>query len=700
MLNRRDLIKAGAMAAGAAMVMRPRRAQAFAQSLNLKKFIQPMRGVGGTGIPIAAKDTKVRPWWQPGVDHYTIDINQFTDVLHPELYPTGSLGTKLWGYGQNNNFKHLGGIIAVHRGTPVQITFRNNLPLPHIIPVDTTLPSFEGGMNNRVATHLHGGLVPWISDGGPFDWWDPNGNRGPSFLNNEALNRHAAVNEAEYYYPNDQGSRLLWYHDHAHSLTRINAYAGIASGYVIYDDYELSLVSTGNLPGPLDPRTHYLIFQDKIFVQPNIAAVDPTWPLIMPGSDVGDLWYAHVYDTGRYDKLGPHPAGLPPDPSCVPEYFGDTMLVNGTVFPTLDVEQREYRFRILNACNARFLNPRLVYAQGTTFPASAEPAPNVAGPPFVQVASEGGFLPAPVMLNGQGQPRLLVAPAERADLIVDFRNVPAGSILILYSDAQAPYPRGDSRNDYYPGNPKTPTSIPGYGPNTRTLLQIRVNARVGPLDPPITLPAAFTPTDPFMVAQTPGVPIVPVVNDGTTSVTLADGTTVEANFRQLTLNETFDDRGRLIQYLGTNQPPNPLAPNAFGREYLAAPTEIVPNGAYEVWELANLTGDVHPIHFHLVNVQILSRQAFSVSQYNGVPNFQGPPVAPDANELGWKETVRMNPGEVTRVFAKFDLPAVPFAVPASPRMASLGIPNAHEYVYHCHILEHEEHDMMRPLVIV
>jgi spore coat protein A len=246
--------------------------------------------------------------------------------------------------------------------------------------------------------------------------------------------------------------------------------------------------------------------------------------------------------------------------------------------------------------------------------------------------------------------------------------------------APAPFPGGDSRYDYHPKNPKTPTSIPGFGPNTRTLLQIRVKAPVGPPNPPITLPAVLTPTDPFLVAQTPG---VPTPNPA--------GATV----RYLTLNEAFDAFGRLIQLLGTNQPliAGVKAP-VFGRTYDEAPTEVIPAGSTEVWEIANLTADTHPIHFHLVNVQVLSRQAFSMKQYaGGIPNYQGPVIAPDPNELGWKETVRMNPGEVTRVLMKFDLPTVPFSVPPSPRVGG------NEYVWHCHILEHEEHDMMRPLVV-
>jgi spore coat protein A len=679
MLTRRQFLKLSA-AAGASLVLPTKwladapPAFAFSQSDSLKKFIQPLRGVGGSGIPIAQPDPVRQGWWQPGVTHYTIDIGQFTDQLHPNL-PNA---TRLWGFGQKGNFKHLGGIIAAKRDEAVQITFRNNLPLPNILPVDSTIMGVMGNQNNRTDIHLHGGFVPWLSDGGPHAWWDPNGHRGPSFVN--VLKPALKSNEAEIYYPNHQSARLMWYHDHSFGITRTNAYGGIASGYVIYDDYELALVANNHLPGPLDPRTVYLVFQDKIFVPKNIAATDPTWGNAVPNSRQGDLWYAHVYDTARYGALGPAPAGPPPDPSCVPEFFGDTMLVNGTVYPTLEVEQRQYRFRLLNACQARFLNPRLVYAQGTTFPDSTEPKPTAAGPAFIQIGTEGGFLPAPAMLGGPNQPLLLIAPAERADLIVDFRNVPAGSFLILYNDAAGPFPMGDPRNDYFPSNPKTPSSIPGYGPNTRTLLQIKVKARKGAADPPITLPAVFTPTDPFMIAQTPGVP-----------APIPAGVPV----RRLTLNEDFDDHGRLIQFLGTDQAVNPGAKSlSFGLEYDDPATEVIQRGATEVWEIVNLTGDTHPIHFHLVNVQLLSRQAFSVNQYSGgVPNYLAPSVGPDANEVGWKETVRMNPGQVTRVLMKFELPAVPFTVPVSPRTGG------NEYVWHCHILEHEEHDMMRPLIV-
>ncbi len=696
MVSRRDFLKLGG--AGALSLYAASRtkfllqARAFSQSNNLRMFIQPLRNVGD--IPVAASDG-TRSWGNLTATHYTIDVQEFHDQLHPDL-PNP---TRLRGFGQGpvTGFKHLGGIIAAKRDDPVQITFRNFLPATHMLPIDRTIMGADMG-DDRVDVHLHGGFVPWISDGGPHAWWRPDGEGGPSFQGNAVLNPGAAPGEAEYYYPNQQSARLMWYHDHVFGLTRLNAYAGIATGYVIYDDYELSLVANNHLPHPLDfSRTLYLVFQDKIFVGDQTMSDDPTWFDVVSNSHAGDLWYAHIYDTDRYGALDAAATlGPVPDPSCVPEFFGDTMLVNGAVHPFIDVEPRQYRLRMLNACQARFLNPKLVYAKGTTFPDSTEPKPNAAGPAFIQIGTEGGFLAAPAMVNGQNQPRLLLAPAERADLIVDFRNVTPGSILILYSDAPGPFPMGDSRNDYDPSNPKTPDSIPGYAPNTRALLQFRVGPRNGPADPPISLPrkGGFTPTDPFLIKQEAGQPTSYTARNGFATIRLANGTNVQARVRSLTLNEGSDAYGRLLQELGTNQPNNPGAKDLdFGKGYLDDVTENPSAGDYEIWEIVNLTADTHPIHFHLVNAQILWRQKFNANTYAGTPAYSGSPVGPDANELGWKETVRMNPGEVTSVFMQFHLPSVPFSVPPSNRIGG------NEYVWHCHILEHEEHDMMRPLVV-
>lgn len=685
---------AGTAAAGAAVAVPwffdSWRAFAFFQSTALRKFAQPLRGVGPGGIPVAAPDAFPAP--VTGVTHFSFSIGQFTDQLHPDLGPT-----TLWGYnpavalgGGTQPQKHLGGIIVAQRGTPIQLTFTNNLPARHILPVDVSASFPDAAQRqNAAVTHLHGGLVPWISDGGPESWFTPDGQYGPS-AQSGSLNIYRVLNpgllpgQAEHYYPNDQSARLVWYHDHAHDLTRLNAYAGVASAYIIRDLFESDLRNQG-LPDFVENggREIPLVIQDKIFVGPNTLTADPTWP---GPTSPGSLWYAHVYDPTRY-KLTGNKSGLP-DPSIVPEFFGDTMLANGTVYPEATVEARRYRLRVLNACQARFLNLQLYVDDGgadgiTLNPVTLAPI-NTKGPDFLVLGTEGGFLPNPVRVpsNVPFNPAtlggsLITAPAERWDLLVDFSGL-AGQRVILYNDGPAPFPVGDPRNDYFPGAPMNPTvTTPGFGPNSRQLVRFNVVSPTS-ADPPLAISPATDLTagnDPLPIplgvtALPPGVPV-----------------------RRLTLNETADAFGRLIQLLGTDVPPR-NAGQGFGRAYLDPTTEAVTAGSSEVWQIINTTGDTHPIHFHLVNVQIISRQPFNIKSYNGgAPTTTGPARPPDNNERGWKETVRMNPGEVTTVFITFRLPTVPFSVPSSPRTGG------NEYVWHCHILEHEEHDMMRPLVV-
>ncbi len=670
-MNRRQFMRTSAGVA--ALLAARQRAHAAVNSPGLGKWLTTLRGLGPGGIPVAASDG-IRTWPGPTVaTHYSIDIRQFTDQLHPSLPPT-----TLWGYGQGPaaSFRHLGGVIVAQKNTPVQITFRNHLPATHILPVDITIPGANQAQN-RVAVHIHGGHVPWISDGGPHDWWDPIGTHGLSFLNNAVLrpgDLTVQPNEAEYYYPNDQSARLMWYHDHAWGITRLNAYAGIATGYVITDAAEAAITSTPAAPGKVIPfRQLPVVIQDKIFVPANIAAVDPTWTK----GGQGSLWYAHVYDPKVFKLKGSRNL---PDPSAVAEFFGDTMLANGTVYPEVTVQPARYRLRVLNACNARFLNLQLYVedatADGITLNALFNPT-NPKGPDFIQIGNEGGFLPAPVVIasNGPFNPimlsgSLIMAPAERAEVIIDF-SAYAGKNLILYNDAPAPFPVGAPIYDYFPGNPLNPVQpVPGFGPNTRQIVRFKVATSITdgqPLDAlsvPLTLPSIDPPPPP------PGTPP-----------------------RGLTLNESFDAFGRLEQLVGTVVPPI-NAGQGFGRAYMDPATENVAAGSTEIWEIYNVSADTHPMHFHLVNVQIINRQPFKVQNFNGTPTFLGPPRPPDPNEMGWKETVRMNPGEVTRVIMRFDLPVVPFTVPPSPRTTG------NEYVWHCHILEHEEHDMMRPLVVV
>jgi len=676
------------------------KAWAWYQSQQTPLWNTALRGVGPVGIPVAAPDGLVGVG---GATHYTINIGQFTDQIHPTLGPT-----TFWGYNPANPLgggvqpqKHLGGIIVAMKGSPIQITFTNNLPPKHIIPVDLSIEGADLG-DNRAVTHLHGGLVPWTSDGGPHSWFASDGRKGLSYVDVGISPAPLAGNQAEYYYPLNQSARLLWYHDHAWGTTRINAYAGIASALVLRDTDEANLRNRGlpefienSVLGGTTVQELPIVVQDKAFVGSDIFAVDPTWSgPFAPGS----LWYAHEYDTARFGKLGPALAGGPPAISVVPEFFGDTMLANGTVYPEVTVEARRYRLRVLNACNARFLNLQMYVDDGSkngvTLDQFGNPvnvaarntaALNTVGRAtsnFLVLGTEGGFLPTAVWVpsnvpfNGTTTGgSLLLGPAERADLLFDFA-AHAGQKIILYTDTPAPFPTGDPLNDYFPGlnnkNPVNALTPAGSGPNTRVIMRFNVVA-ASAADSALSI-ARNDPlpgTDPMLTplgvtALPPGIPT-----------------------RQLTLNETFDEHGRLAQLLGTNV----AVASGYGRPYMMdPPTETPVAGAIEVWQIANLTPDTHPIHFHLVNVQIIARQAFK-SYRNGVANLVGAPLPPAPFERGWKETVRMNPGEVTTVIMQFNLPAVPFYVPPSPRTGG------NEYVWHCHILEHEEHDMMRPLIV-
>jgi spore coat protein A len=742
MQNRRQFMKfAAAAGAGAALyeALRLRRVWAFAQSpTNIRKFITSLPGLGPSGannigqyIPLATKTT--RTFAGLTTDVYNLGVKQFGEKMHPDL----PRSTHFWGYYDlaTGDQKYLGGAVVAKRGTPVLFNITNQLPNKALIPIDPTLDAGPGGLTvgdlplNRIATHVHGGLTPWFSDGTPFQWFAPNGVHGPSFMNVPGTNPPAGT--ATNYYPMDQSARLLWYHDHAMGITRTNAYSGIASALVLTDDFEIGLVNSGLLPDLVGVP---LVIQDKSFVAQNILQQDPTWQWGNPG----DLWYPHVYEpnqtggTGSNPSCVPNPKGrwdygpclgatlpgpsfytLPRPASVVAEAFFDTILVNGGVYPTVSVPPRRVRFRILNGSQARFYHLNL-YAESSTTPGEANP--HKPGPTMYQVGTEGGFLPAvaihdnttPLPLD-PGDPtgntalpdgpfNLLLAPAERADVVIDFNGVPAGSTFILFNDSVAPFPMGDSRNNYFTGDGDqtaiggAPNTLAGFGPNTRTLIKITVAAGAGDgvaTSTWLTNLNTQLKTN-FLTGNQPGL----LYNNGDPSVPGPVPYPGRID-RMLTLNEDFDDYGRLIQTLGTfdSKSLDNAGMPTWGLPYISDVTETVNPGAVEVWQLFNLTGDTHPIHFHLVNVQVIQRQPFSGDPSTGVSLGQAAP--PDPNETGWKETVRMNPGEATTVIAQFTLPKLPASMgdPTSPRTGG------HEYVWHCHILEHEEHDMMRPLVV-
>lgn len=728
MMDRRYFLKSTAMVGAGTLALRGR-AWPFAQSpTNIRKFVISLPGLGPSGkneigqyIPLATKRTI--NFAGLNTDTYNLAVAAFHEKMHPDLKGN----TDFFGYTDTYTYdqQYLAGAIVATRGTPVLLTIANQLPKKHILPVDPTQMAGPNGLMvsdlpfNRAVTHLHGGLTPWFSDGTPFQWYTPSGQTGPSFMNVPGLTTPPGT--GTFYYPNQQSARLVWYHDHAIGITRLNAYAGIASAYIITDDFEAGLVSSGLLP---DLVGIPLVIQDKSFVPTSYHKQDPTWRWGGPGS----LWYPHEYEAnvlrggipnpkGRWDwgpTFDPPSQGtlpLPTPASIVPEAFFDTILINGGVYPKVSVSPKRTRFRLLNGSQARFYHLNL-YTEDLSNRGEAKVG--TPGPKMYQVGTEGGFLPAvaihnnttplplvsePDDANPDGPFNLLLAPAERADVVIDFNGVPAGTTFILYNDSVAPFPSGDSPNDYFTGDGDqtaiggAPNTQMGFGPNTRTILKIVVTAGSGDGASTSTWLTAIN-------AQLKG----NFASGNQPALLYNAGLPWEPRFpfngvanRMLTLNEDFDGYGRLVQTLGTftqNGFNNQGLPT-WGLGYISPVTENPSAGAIEVWQIMNLTGDTHPIHFHLVNVQLIQRQPFT-----GDPSgwsYAGPPIPPDPNEIGWKETVRMNPGEVTTVIMQFNLPTLPTAAmrnAVSPRTGG------HEYVWHCHILEHEEHDMMRPLVVV
>ena len=429
-----SLVGVALMAAGLPWGMDQAQATNYANSPIIQKFIDPL-----PGIPVAT--TAPLP---PGVpndgDYYEIDAVQTTWPFSSSLPAT----TKVRGYVQHGGtYSYLGPMIVAQRDRPVRLKFTNLLPAGTqanptagnlFLPVDTNLMGAgmgPDGMNpytqNRTSLHLHGGVTPWISDGTAHQWITPAGETSTTYLQGVSQQNvpdtdmpTPPAGSETLYYTNQQSGRLMFYHDHAFGITRLNVYAGLAAPYLIHDTAEDALIG-GTIPtgGTIPQGTNFgipLVIQDKTFVDgANIGTQDPSWGTVagswasLGGTAAGDLWFPHVYEfnqtgtstsmaganpQGRWD-YGPYvwpPAtitdtasgfansmGMPlpaavgdmKDPSAVPEAFMDTMVVNGKAYPTVTVGQKSYRFRILNACNDRTLNLQLYFAANSgPFPAT------------------------------------------------------------------------------------------------------------------------------------------------------------------------------------------------------------------------------------------------------------------------------------------------------------------------------------------
>jgi spore coat protein A len=499
-------------------------------------------------------------------------MRRFQKKLHRDLP-----ATTLWGY----NGQYPAPTFDVRRGHPIAVKWQNDLPGKHFLPIDHTLHGAEANFPDvRTVVHLHGIKTMPESDGYPEAWFTNGFQKTGPFFSNPI-----------YQYPNDQQAATLWYHDHALGVTRLNVYAGLGGGlYLLRDDHEDSLgLPSGQYEIPL-------VVQDRFFNQD------------------GSLLYP-VQTPGDPDPRVP--------PIWIPEFFGDTVLVNGKIWPYLEVEPRKYRFRILNASNARFYRMTLEESSITGQPLGRP------GPVFHQIGTDGGLLPAPVTRT-----QLLMAPAERLDVVIDFAGM-NGKSFVLTNDTRAPFPDGD---DIVPPD----------------VMVFRVNR---PLQAPdrSRLPATLN--------------TVPLINPASSVRT-----------RDLVLSEL------------DSAPPyeNPIIAMINDAHWDDPVTENPKNGAIEIWRIINTTGDAHPLHIHLVQFQILDRQHFDINQYPTLV-FDQPPQAPENNERpAWKDTVLSYPETVTRVIAKYDLPRE-----ARPRPGQ-----KFRYVYHCHILEHEENEMMRPYDVI
>ncbi len=522
----------------------------------LTKFVDPLP-IPGTIQPNGSVS---------GVPLFDVTMQQFTQKLHRDLP-----ATTLWGY----NGKYPGPTFDVRRGRPINVRWRNNLPTTHMLTIGPTIHGAEPPTPQvRTVVHVHGLKVLPESDGYPEAWFTRNfAQTGPFFVSQT------------YHYPNDQAATGLWYHDHALGITRLNLYTGLEGFYFIRDSAEDNL----NLPdGDFEIP---LMIQDRL--------LNPNGSLEYPVSDNSD----------------------PEVPlNWVPEFFGDTVLVNGKVWPFLEVEPRKYRFRMLNASNARFYHLTLNESRPDGVPLGN------AGPQFIQIGTDGGFLPAPVRLSD-----LTIGPAERFDVIIDFSGT-GGQFFVLNNDAKAPFPDGD---DVIPAD----------------VMLFKVKGRVD------------HPDHSSVPSSLPG----PTVLNPASSV----------RTRDLVLIENASALDNPIEGLITSH-------------WTDAVTESPRSGATEIWRIINTTGDAHPIHVHLVEFQILDRQPFNVDLYPQLV-FTGPRVTPPANERrAPKDTVKSFPGEVTRIISKFDLP--------TGTRVNRG--QKFRYVLHCHILEHEDNDMMRPYDVV
>jgi spore coat protein A, manganese oxidase len=645
----------------------------------------------------------------PSTPAYNIHMREFKANILPATAPTtpAYTGSWVWGYlteddnrALNNNPalvrpSYLGPVVVAQRNIPANPRYLNELPAngfvqANLLPIDMTIdwanptgincaPDALGNYTNPAcgtllgytgpipaAVHIHGGEVAPAFDGGPDAWETPNGLTGIGFPGNT------------FTYPNGQQEATIWFHDHALGLTRLNVFAGMAGLYPIVDP--------ANSPAGMPAFPQYdipLIIQDRSF--------DTT----------GQIFY----------NLASNPQPNPTvHPFWIPEFIGDAIVVNGKTWPNLNVEPRQYRFRLVNGSNARFYDLTL-----NTVKANKNKTNKTANAtlPFLAIATDGGYLQTAVSI-----PNLVFGPGERYEIVVDFSLLPVGTQVIMMNSARTPYPGG---------------AKPTVG-GTDTIMRFTVVANANPGVPNTTIAAGT------VLRNAITNPIQPIFN-GFVAPALPPASPAGNIVRQLTLNEVIGAGGPLELVVNNSKFNLALATPGCPGGVACRETELPAVGDTEIWEIINITADAHPMHTHLVTFQILDRTPFQASQWinqydaallaKGVlPGF-GPPNAynvrnadgaiggnppinaflqlnkrtlPLPNELGWKDTVITYPGEVTRIVVRWAPQDVAVGgVTAGTNLYTFdptALINGVGYVWHCHIVDHEDNEMMRNYTVM
>jgi spore coat protein A len=666
-LTRRRFVQYGIGASGGLLVWRLLGGRAWAQAGGLLDPRSIPKHVTPLVIPPAMPRTgRISPaGGRNGAVYYEIAVRQFRQHVLPSSM--GLEPTTVWSYGSVNHpasFHYPAFTVEATWRRPVRVKWINDLVRPggkfrpHLLPIDQTLhwANPPGGARGRdshgtdqapyrgpvpIVTHLHGGHSTQESDGYPEAWYLPAASgipggyarRGSLYqrfrtIAQRSLGQAWTPGSAVFQYDNDQRAATMWYHDHTLGMTRANVYAGPAGFYLLRGGPQDQV--EGVLPGPAPSlgdaaRTEYfeipIAIQDRTF-RADGALFYPDHRAFFEGLDRSQLQIPFMPDEacdGMSDVA----------PLWNPEFFGDAIVVNGATWPSLRVQQRRYRLRFLNGCNSRFLILRMDNRL-----------------PFWQIGNDGGLLSEPVELT-----ELLLGPAERADVIVDFAQVPAGQEILLENLApDEPFGGGVPGVDFEPADPET----------TGRVMRFEVV--------PATAPDPSTP--PSQLRLPTVAPLGPAT--GTRRVSLNEEMSASVRVSTDTAGNTILDCTRGEAFgpveadLGTVGPDGTGIPLGWDEPITEAPRL----GAIEVWEIHNFTADAHPIHIHEVTFEVVDR----------APTDGGAPRPPESWEAGRKDTVIAYPGEVTRVKALFDRPGL--------------------FVWHCHILEHEDNEMMRPYRVV